>query len=277
MQQTGAMKDDLKEIFKKSLAVLKSEGVVPFLRKGVGYFLYKIKLEKIKMEMANFLLKHFSLKKLKNFSSFEPEEVWNFSYKFCLGAIRPNQIKEEFVELLKLFRDVNPRYILEIGTAQGGSLFCFCKLAREDAVIISIDLPGGKFGGGYPMWRVPIYKAFAKPKQKLILLRADSHKEETLEKARGILGGNLLDFLFIDGDHTYEGVMKDFEMYSGLVKDGGIIVFHDVALHHRFPECHVPDFWAELCKRYPNQCREIIKDRNQGWGGIGIFIYRRRE
>lgn len=36
-----------------------------------------------------------------------------------------------------------------------------------------------------------------------------------------------IDFLFIDGDHSYEGVKKDFELYSTLVNDNGIIVIHD--------------------------------------------------
>jgi len=40
---------------------------------------------------------------------------------------------------------------------------------------------------------------------------------------RGILGSRKLDFLFIDGDHSYEGVRRDFEMYSPLVREGGII------------------------------------------------------
>ena len=33
--------------------------------------------------------------------------------------------------------------------------------------------------------------------------------------------------LFIDGEHSYEGVKKDFELWSGLVIEGGIIGFHD--------------------------------------------------
>lgn len=36
-----------------------------------------------------------------------------------------------------------------------------------------------------------------------------------------------IDFLFIDGDHTYEGVKKDFELYSTILNDNGIIVIHD--------------------------------------------------
>lgn len=36
-----------------------------------------------------------------------------------------------------------------------------------------------------------------------------------------------IDFLFIDGDHTYQAVMTDWLLYSPLVKSGGIIAFHD--------------------------------------------------
>jgi hypothetical protein len=36
-----------------------------------------------------------------------------------------------------------------------------------------------------------------------------------------------IDFLFIDGDHSYEGVKKDFELYSTILSDNGLIVIHD--------------------------------------------------
>jgi hypothetical protein len=36
-----------------------------------------------------------------------------------------------------------------------------------------------------------------------------------------------IDFLFIDGDHSYEGVRTDFELYSKLLSDKGIIAIHD--------------------------------------------------
>jgi hypothetical protein len=36
-----------------------------------------------------------------------------------------------------------------------------------------------------------------------------------------------IDFLFIDGDHSYEGVKLDFELYSKLLTDNGVILIHD--------------------------------------------------
>jgi hypothetical protein len=36
-----------------------------------------------------------------------------------------------------------------------------------------------------------------------------------------------IDVLFIDGDHSYEGVKQDFELYSNILSDNGIIIIHD--------------------------------------------------
>ena len=36
-----------------------------------------------------------------------------------------------------------------------------------------------------------------------------------------------IDLLFIDGDHSYEGVKKDFDLYSQIMNDKGIIIIHD--------------------------------------------------
>ncbi|MCW7080735.1 MAG: hypothetical protein OCU16_06525 [Candidatus Methanospirare jalkutatii] len=105
--------------------------------------------------------------------------------------------------------------MIEIGTADYGSLFLFTHRASEDATIISIDLPGGKFGGGHLKWKIPLYKAFKSPNQELHLIRADSH-DKNLREGRIYL---VVDFLFID-DYTYEVVKKDFEMYGLLVNEG---------------------------------------------------------
>jgi hypothetical protein len=43
-----------------------------------------------------------------------------------------------------------------------------------------------------------------------------------------------IDILFIDGDHTYEGVKKDFDLYSTILSTNGIIIIHDT--DERFEE-----------------------------------------
>lgn len=208
---------------------------------------------------------------IKKFQSDNPEIVLDYAFNVLGLVLRPIQIKEEFLGFLKEFKELSPKNILEIGTATGGSLLSVCKLAPDNAKIISIDLPGGKFGGGYPEWKTPIFKMFKKNNQELILLRSDSHLEETKDKIINILEGDKIDFLFIDGDHEYEGVKKDFEMYSPLVRSGGVIAFHDIAPNgDRQYTGGVPIFWKEIKDSY--KIKEFIKDENQRGFGIGLIF-----
>lgn len=174
------------------------------------------------------------------------EELVSFTYNFGFGIIRPMQIEDEILEFLRIIKEKNCRVIIEIGTAKGGTLFLFSRVASSDATLISIDLPGGKFGGGYQIFRILLYRNFRWGNQKIFLLRANSHDESTLEKVIKILNGRKIDMLYIDGDHTYFGVKKDFEMYRRFVKSDGLIVFHDIVSHNFDPEVEVFKFWKEI-------------------------------
>jgi len=167
-------------------------------------------------------------------------------------------VYEKILRPAGIVADLKPRRVLEIGTAGGGTLFIWCRLASDDATVISIDLPRGLFGGGYPMWRAVLYRYFRKPRQKLHLIRGDSHDPRTLEKVKKILGSEELDFLFIDGDHTYEGVKRDFEMYSPLVRRGGVVAFHDIVPGPQEYVGGVPRFWSEVKSRHRHM--EVVND-----------------
>lgn len=189
---------------------------------------------------------------------------------FCSQyAIRPQQVPEEMVGLFEMVSRLQPKSALEIGTCTGGTLFMTCQVADPCATVVSVDLPGGRFGRGYLWPRKFVYRRFAKDNQALHLLRKDSHDRKTLALIRSLLGGELLDFLFIDGDHTYDGVRADFEMYAPLVRKGGLVAVHDIAKHPPQVECEVDRFWNEIKQQYPHT--EIVKDPQQGWAGIGVL------
>ena len=180
----------------------------------------------------------------------------------------------ELAELLTLLRGERPRALVEIGTNRGGTLFALCRVAESDAMVISIDLPGGDFGGGYAESEVPRLESYARPGQELHLIRRDSHEYQTRQALLAILKAVPIDFLLIDGDHSYEGVKRDFELYEPLVREGGIIAFHDILPHRHDPRCQVDRFWREIQHRFDHL--EIIDSYdNQGidseWGGLGVL------
>jgi predicted O-methyltransferase YrrM len=198
-----------------------------------------------------------------------PEKIIGFSFDMAGKLIGPSQNRSEILQLVTLLEQRKPRVVVEIGTANGGTLSIWCALADPQATIISIDLPGGIHGGGYPRWKSLIYRRFAQPRQSLHLLRVDSHLPATRDQLKALLPPEGIDFLFIDGDHTFEGVKSDFEMYSPLVRAGGFVVFHDICVHPPEANCAVDRFWQEIRTRY--KAWEYVENPNQGFYGIGVL------
>ncbi len=198
------------------------------------------------------------------------ERTLELAFTLGSGLIRPAQLPAELLWLLTfVFREPRPRFVMEIGTFRGGTLFCACRLAASDACVISLDLPGGPFGAGYPAWKRRLYGAFAKPQQSLRLIRGNSHSPGSVAEVRQILEQDRLDFLFIDGDHSYIGVKRDFEAYMPLVRTGGLVAFHDVIANPRSPTIEVYRFWEEIKGAYEHW--EFIAQRDRGYMGIGVL------
>jgi cephalosporin hydroxylase len=197
------------------------------------------------------------------------EKTIDFLFSKEAALIQPWQFTEEMTGLAKEIEAIRPKVVVEIGTANGGTLFMACRLAAPDATIVSIDLPGGAFGGGFPDWKIPIYSSFASPGQKIHLLRGNSHSKEMFDQLTKILDGKKIDYLFIDGDHSYEGVKQDFITYKELTAPHAKIAFHDIVKHHD-DDCNVHKLWFELRDQYPH--KEYVKDWNQKYFGIGVLL-----
>ena len=187
----------------------------------------------------------------------------NLAMRGYWHAITPIQNRPEIAGLLRILKEMRPGRILEIGTASGGTLFLFTRIAVPDALLISLDLPSGPGGGGYPASKIPLYQAFALPEQRLELIRDDSHDPAVHSRIVGLVGEQGLDFLFIDGDHSYDGVKRDYEMYGPLVKPGGLIAFHDIEF---CPD--VQKFWDEV--KVGRRAQEILDGQKPRFG-IGLL------
>jgi cephalosporin hydroxylase len=201
------------------------------------------------------------------------EEAVDFAFSFATKGVRiaPSQVRSEILELLRLLETRRPRRIMEIGRAHGGTLFLLAQVAAPDAALVSLDLPGGAFGGtagGVPR---RVLEAFARPGQTLELWDGDSHDPAMVERAVRRFGDDPLDFLLVDGDHTFAGVKSDVRSYGRLVRDGGLIALHDIVPGPEELVGGVPKYWEEL-RAASTRTTELVERREQGGYGIGVVF-----
>jgi cephalosporin hydroxylase len=111
------------------------------------------------------------------------------------------------------------------------------------------------------------------------LIDGDSGSVAVRDAVKAAAAGQPIDVLFIDGDHRYDGVRRDFLNFRGLVREGGVIAFHDIVEDHwtRFGTKttgwtgDVPIFWKQLKPLAQNF--EFVADPEQDGLGIGALIH----
>jgi predicted O-methyltransferase YrrM len=186
------------------------------------------------------------------------------------GAV---QKRSEFCPLIATMLRNPPHTVLEIGRAGGGSLWAFCQAATDDATIVSLDLPEGPFGGVAATTKTLEHlKRFARRGQDLHLIQGNSRDDAVFDGVRAIVPE--IDFLFIDGDHSYEGVASDYRRYGTLVAPDGVIGFHDILVHDSSLDCDVHRLWAEIRGDKTEIASPFVTMNGHVWGGIGLLRVR---
>ena len=213
--------------------------------------------------------KRLSLRNLSQSQPTAPEDAvaTAFNYKGWgeYASIRPMQCEKEIVEFAKVVRDLEPDTVVEIGTAKGGSLFILAQMAPT-AHIISVDLPPEE---ATKPQTPPSFQSTFGDEISYDAVRSDSHDAETRNQVENLSGGEI-DLLFIDGDHSETSVRHDFMQYAPLVRDGGLIAFHDI----EYEQGGVDAIWDELnlSNRYSTSEIVFSEERIARTARVGIGI-----
>jgi predicted O-methyltransferase YrrM len=160
-----------------------------------------------------------------------------------------NTFHHHYHILFDLAQEFNIQHInyVEIGCYAGGSA-CLM-LQRPNTNVVSIDL-------GYPISPDIVQKninKFNKLTNSYTYLQGNSQTIEMVNQLTNIIDS--IDILFIDGDHSYQGVINDFSLYHDLVKPGGYIVFDDYNDSQYSPE--VNPAVNEIIKQFSSQYKII--------------------
>lgn len=180
---------------------------------------------------------------------------------YALGNPVPlYQHDSEFEALLDIYRDHQPRRVLEIGSYHGGSLYHWLRNAPPGAHVVSVDTyTAADNRDQYPEW-IP-------EGVELTVIQGDS-ADPAIVAAVARLGP--YDWIFIDAGHLLPEVTADWENYRPLTADGGIVAFHDILPPNEYhPEIQVAPLWDEIKAEYP-RTGEIVQNRYAPWGGIGV-------
>ncbi len=179
-----------------------------------------------------------------------------------LYKVNSVQKRSEVMSLVQHVNNLKPKYVLEIGTYNGGTLFMWANITRNK--VVTCDLRN-------PEHRCQLYKMFPpdESKCKVVALEGDSHNLSFKDIVYSEFNDKKLDFLFIDGDHTEAGVEADFNNYKDLVRPGGIVAFHDILKNQPVEGNQVYYFWERVKNNYKHQ--EFIDDPEQCGFGIGIL------
>jgi predicted O-methyltransferase YrrM len=187
-----------------------------------------------------------------------PEFVEAFEYPISRGL----KLMQSPWEVLQFFNrikelDFEPSTFLEIGNYDGVNAYILSRALPKDCNLYMMDIVDKPECAetvtelkrqGYIVKQIIGDSHDAKIKDLLLKLLPDDYKR--------------IDILFIDGDHSYAGVRKDFETYYPWVQDGGIIGFHDIIKPETSKSNKEPvgvrTFWTELKKQYPNY-KEYVK------------------
>lgn len=171
----------------------------------------------------------------------------------------------ERVLLYSLVYGVRPKRVLEIGTFLGGSALIIAAALDDigDGIMVCVD----------PNPRLP-QENIDRIQHRATIVAAPS--PEGLHKAMQI-AGDKFDFALIDGDHSYEGVVRDIEGTLPVVLPNSYLLFHDA--HNEPVRRGINDMLAKY-KRDLQDCGMMSTFANPDkdnpgvlWGGIRVLRY----
>ncbi|MFZ5569091.1 MAG: class I SAM-dependent methyltransferase [Thermodesulfobacteriota bacterium] len=149
-----------------------------------------------------------------------------------------------------LVEQTEPRLLVELGTHTGNSYFSFCQSVLENGLSTrchAVDTWQGDEQSG--LYGEEVYQSVREHNQRYYsgfsnLLRM------TFDEAVAYFSDGSIDFLHIDGLHTYDAVKHDFDTWRPKLSEKAVVVLHDTDVRER--DFGVWRLWEELVAVHPH-------------------------
>jgi hypothetical protein len=134
-----------------------------------------------------------------------------------------NKVK---LDLIRLFELVHAKRGVEIGV-RGGDFSLLCMDSVPNLEMFGVD-PYIRLEGYRDITRATTFERYeAEAHEKLDKFPLYHFIKETSEDALILFEDESLDFVYIDGNHSYENVMHDITEWTKKVKRGGVVCGDD--------------------------------------------------
>ena len=169
-----------------------------------------------------------------------------------------------------LIKIIKPRRILVIGSKYGfipAIMALACKennRGKVDFVDAGLDKNEPQAWGGVGFWKKVDYKKHfsilnLQKNIKFYLMTSKEFSKKYIDRK--------WEYIYIDGDHSYEGVKQDFDLFWPQLNKGGIMGFHDICIDKLDGSIYgVKRLWQELKKQKKYNMIEFSGDC-----GLGII------
>lgn len=175
----------------------------------------------------------------------EQDPFWLRPTSYWLPAHYPTSAWLTHAPFAAWLMDVlRPTSIVELGTHLGFSCFAFAEAATRLRLPVTISALDSWLGDDHAGF-------YGEDVLESVREIADRDYADSVRLLRGwftdsrhLFADASVDLLHIDGRHAYEDVVQDFNEWRSAVRDGGVILFHDIAERDR--GFGVWRLWAEL-------------------------------
>jgi predicted O-methyltransferase YrrM len=113
--------------------------------------------------------------------------------------------------------------VVEIGVFEGVNTVILSKAMSKDGKTFGID-PFFKGGLGVCYHKKITETHLKRNKVRNLVSLVEKYSFDAVSDIPATV-----DFIFIDGDHSWEGISKDWPLYSDKLKAGGIMALHDTS------------------------------------------------
>jgi len=159
----------------------------------------------------------------------------NYIFNFSWMGRPVIQLPQDLMAMQEIIFATRPEFIIETGIAHGGSLVFYASmlelLGRGRAIGIDIDIRSHNRAAieAHPLFR------------RIVMVEGSSTSQRVMDEVKAVVGASRNVLVALDSNHSHAHVLRELELYTPFVSQGGYCVVFDTAVEDFSSEFPIVD------------------------------------